>query len=629
MKKLISLLLLGTLLAPSFAFAVDEVLPNSNPTGTGAALNNSTQGAAMNTDYLQEIEALTDSGQMIGCQNNGAYGGSLSNTLGASLQQAIPGLLRKGKSLILSKIGSQLGPLSGVFDKALSGLFDKLTPAAQQFAQQFLGGSGAASTLGNIAGGAGGIASNALGAAGTAVAGGAEVPVKDMEARRRLEKVDAQTLGTQNASEIIVYKECIADRAARKNSNDLIARHTKAHIDWMNTGFEGGTVYVQNLRNLHRDGSDAVTEDVLKNQLPDAGLCSPYEQKVQAVLLTKYQSQGNLGQRVQCGLSNEQIAAQERGDFDLHTWWTSIWSPGASPLAALQEVENERRMQVADQLYSIDANFIASQGFNAGAEIRCTDAGTIPKGSYCDGNTSRIVNPPILIKERSAKVLGLADDALLNADEIGETIDSMMQSLTQVAFSSIEGLLSLSKSGSGGSGGSYLEDLVGQTGDSSIGAARDLVTADIEGSIEIEEAYAETIAAILKDLTDIKKIYTDAIACLQPKAGSNPTAQLQLGYASTTLSSSVNSQINSFTTQLNDSEDAIDLLTVLYTQAQGALTPEDMLDVTTAYNDLLASGIVHTTTDLTYLENDLNITVAALETLYVDASDKLALCKTL
>ncbi|MEK7063318.1 MAG: hypothetical protein AAB955_01340 [Patescibacteria group bacterium] len=664
MKKIAAIFLILSLVAPTIVAAAPECPesvcgpapdnrdsrgaanatdfgPTTGTGDTGAAADNGGFGPAITgtnpegfgETVFADLNAIAQTGEQIGCQNNGSFGGSLANALGASLQQAIPGLIRNKLGGLINKFASQAGPFGPLVQKLGQIGLDKLSSFAQQKIGELFS-SGLTNALPGVAGAignsAGAVASELFGGAAGA-AGLARVPVIASDTDTRLDKygtkIDKNTLATQHAAEVLAYKECVADPLYAKVRNLAIATITRSIIQWINTGFEGGPVFVQNLRQFLREGTRAVTEDFIDNQL--AGICSPYRQDIQTILLTQYQYEENFGRRTQCSVTPDEIALQHGEEWSVDALIKSINSTGNSQRDALLEALNEAESQQGAHASQVKLDYLTTGGFNAGSEIRCSEGDSeVPVGGYCDGNTGLVVTPGVLIKDKTSHTLGLADEQLLNSDEIGEMIDALMQSLTQVAFDGIDGLLGLSKD-QGGGRGSYLDSVVGQGTENSVGTAQNVMGSDIQGAIAIEEAYAGILDDAIKDLGDIKKTYADLVSCAQPKASLNPLMAEYATHASTTVTTIVDPQIIHLTNLLNDAEDALDRLAVLYTESQSALTPQDIVANNTELNALISSGIIHTATDLNFLENDLYVAATALQVLYLDAAEKLAICRAL
>jgi hypothetical protein len=243
-----------------------------------------------------------------------------------------------------------------------------------------------------------------------------------------------------------------------------------------------------------------------------------------------------------------------------------------------------------------------------------------------------VVLPGSIIRDQASAATDRANQQLLTGDEIGEILDSLMYSIQQVVFQSIDGLFSLSERSSSGRG-SYLDRMVGQDAQASTDTAQNTLAADIQGSAHIERAYGDTLKLVANDLGRARDTYVQAVACYQPlvNGGSlNVSSQMAIdavAHASSTIRATITPQLTSLTRQTADSDSAVSMLEALRVRAQNATTIPAITQVTNEYNQLLSSGLVHNATDVQYLENDLIPLAQVLEQLFLEANTMLRICR--
>ena len=390
----------------------------------------------------------------------------------------------------------------------------------------------------------------------------------------------------------------------------------------MNGGFNGQGAIIQNVREFLAEGTDAVMEDFLQNQL--SGLCSPMKQNTQVLLLTQYQYETNFGARSQCGLSSSEIAAKNGGTASYETFIGSAWDTSKSDMGTYYVKADEARTRIA--------NYTNSQTLRIGADgiyrdnVKCED-GSDPISGYCKNDSGKVVADSSLYKHELQAALQQPRDQLLNADEIGELIDAITASVSQVALQGIDGLLGLSKKQ--GSQGSYLDSMIEQTTGVAQGAAQDAISGDITNAISVEEAYRDTIDSVIQNLTATRNTYASAYACYQGKSGLSSVALQSMDNATSTIATVLNPQIKSLIALKNASQDSIDQLQIINGQAQSALTQDDIIAVNQSFTTLANSGVVHSATDLTFLQNDLDASIDFFNLLSTDAAALLSECQAL
>jgi hypothetical protein len=617
MKKLLATVILTALtLSPLTAFAtpfVDEF-----------AGNQTDQKNAEFNAIQSQIAGLTQQGQVAGCSANGNFGGALSSAIGG----AVGGKIQQ----VFGQLGAKAGPfapvvnaLGNIVSNKVQGL---LSSGAQQLADSLFGGGG--SVAGAAGGALGGGAAGLIAGGGAGVPGANAVPVNEQgTVKTDTTTIKDQTKTIQDKTVDLHYKECVSDPLVAKIRNAIIAMITKSTISWLNNGFEGGPAFVQNLKSMAYDITSTAIQEAVQKTF--AGICSSQRQDIQTIVLTQYQYESDLGKQVQCTTKDAQVEARAKGDFSggggLDGIYASLFSNDG--IYAYPAAKSVADIKAASALADKYKDLSYGQGFQS--QVKCTDGQTMKPGTACINGT--ITVPAALIKDVASQQYLQPNQQLISADEIGELIDALMASLTQVAFQGIDGVLGVSEKNKNGNG-SYLDNLVGQTSDNSIGDAQSTLLNDAEGVQAIEQQFQDILNEIMDNLTNTKQKYQDVAACyvklnttLSSKISSE-TSTARANLASSTIAQYITPQITEIQRQIDASQDALDQMDIIIANIQSAQSIDDITAASTAYNNLVASGAVHTATDLGYLQNDLAAGAIALQVLNTDASDKLNECRS-
>lgn len=639
----------------------------TNGTG-GTSLPNPNDIGQLPTDSIQtgadqlatnQLEELTRRGDMLGCAGEGEFGGSVANSLQSALERGLQGLLGQAVGQLsgqaqdfINQIASKAGPLGPLVQKLgsqglsfLQGKADQLlgslvNQVSGEVGQALSGvaqalsvdvGSAAAGVLGQGAAGAlGGVVGGIAGGVGL----GAAVPTTEIgELRSRAISIDQFAKSIDAHQDIIeqtqlndAYVRCVVNPQIAKTKNALIALGVRNYIDYVNGGgFEGQSAFTTNINARVHGGQQDVVKDIVDNQT--AGICSPYRPDVQKLLLLRYQYQDNYGKQSQCNTATAQASqdgAQTRSDlanraFNIENDGIYQFFVGNQTLKSTQ----------ADYTFVEFGNYIKNEG--AKDYTRCDDDGQIPPNGYCAGGGYTTSVHGAQIAHALTNKLQLADQQLVEADEMQELVDALSQNLLSVAFQGINGLLGLSQS-SGGQG-SYLDDLVGQNVNDATNVAGNVLLSDLSGALATESTYLTALDLTIGDLANARTSYTSVIACYKPLTTSGngtisaAVAAAVVAHASTTITTIIVPELSLLEQDRALSESAINQLAILADRASLALTVQEINDISAAYSALKASGAVHTATDLNYLLTGIESGAVALETLLQDSSIKLAVCQ--
>ncbi len=164
---------------------------------------------------------------------------------------------------------------------------------------------------------------------------------------------------------ITAWKECVLDPLLWMAKSIIIEAITTAIVDWINSGFEGGPVFVTDLDGFLLDVADRVAGDFIT----DAGLgflCSPYIADIQLRLLLSYYSEwGSEG--TYCKLSDvvENIENFIAGNFFDGGWvgWMQMsMYPNGNPNGSFLNAAAELDWRIGNKVG--EENNLLARAFN-------------------------------------------------------------------------------------------------------------------------------------------------------------------------------------------------------------------------------------------------------------------------
>ncbi|MCL9972196.1 MAG: hypothetical protein NBV63_02200, partial [Candidatus Pacebacteria bacterium] len=615
MRKTVSALLIGvTLILPVGTYAATDGVPPPIDSSLEGSPEYAAGAAADAT--ARRVEELTKAGDSLGCGQAGEFGGAMSNALDNALKGLIGSVIGQVKGKVgdlINEIGAKAGPLKPLVDFAAKKILPELDKQLNKLGESLVKELGLGDTLsgvgkalgvdlGGIAG-ALGVSIPGLGALPIpGIGGGVAVPVSEIgDALSKIKNIDKTTTINEDhlnqikqAEKNGIYVTCVLNPAVAKARNELIKQQIKAKAEWVREGNNGNPIFVQNLGADMRAAQEAAAKQLIEEGT--APICSSFRPAVQRIATTQWTRPNDYGKSVQCAQATG--GSQQNGQKNVDTWWRNLFDLGNSPnYVVLKTQEHVREVEARIALTSV-IEYTKNEGFyNKCREDRANNV-----GEYCLDGT--IVTHGAAHAEALNNVLDLGNQQLVEADEIGELIDTMMQELQQFAFENLEGLLGLA---SDKEGGSYVDELTGSTNDDSLSQLQGILSSDIRGALTTEQAYLDALKLVIGDLEAARTSYTEVISCYQPltTAGSPTitatTAREVVDLASTTIRSALTPQLSELYIEQANSETSIEELTSLLDQAESVLTLSESATVSNSFTALKESGLMHNATDLEYL----------------------------
>lgn len=228
-----------------------------------------------------------------------------------------------------------------------------------------------------------------------------------------LETKEVGTLGGYGPSEDgIAY--CIV--------NSIIQYISDATIDWINSGFKGNPVFVDDPSRIFKDLAEE-TLDSFINSFGNGILCYDFSADIKLSLITKERPRRIYNCTYDRANANVK-RLKEEGVFTFSAWDEVTQNPQNNRLGAF---------------LTLDSNFLAikqERGGNLEREIGW-GSGYLPWKDKDNPNST--VSPGTIIQDTVERKLGLQDNRLVLADEFDEIVDALVDQLIKQAAIGILG----------------------------------------------------------------------------------------------------------------------------------------------------------------------------------------------
>lgn len=609
---------------------VDASLKNCQSSGIGGSLS------SLLSRGLSALGGPSGLASLLG--SSGLSSGNISSIIGSltgnsSTGSIISGLLQGGSggSSVTGILSSLFGGSSGSSGLGALGNIFGGSSGLGSIGNIFGGniGSSGLGSLGNVLGGNGGlgsIAGGALGAVG-GVFGGSEVPVNDATVRTYSQKIQGNTQQIQVDQDIYIKKVCVQDVLVRESSHNFASNFTKTVVDSANTANGGLPIYSENIAKDNATLSDAVHTDFIKNVLPNSGIDQKMLQTVQNRLDQKYQNDTQFSLR--CPVENAQAFLADYSQGGLSAFKAvMVDHPECTEIGAIVAANQEESLRINSRL--AEQETITQQAEGILPQFECEDPGGAGKPlQQCV--RYRIVGPASVAKDTLNRGVAVGAEQQARASQIGDLVNSLFASLAQKAFTSLGGLMGLSKKSSTGSG-SYLDQVTSATNSSAVAQTRASLVSGIESALVLEYDYQDLTISMLKSLDFTKNEIEKVKACYQNKittAGGSADISLKFNTASSTIKTVLDPQITIYQKKYQDADTAMTALSTLRVRAGSASTVDGINSVVTSYSLLAQGGNLHSNTDIALLQSDHDSSKILLDGMVADAQEEVILCKAL
>lgn len=275
------------------------------------------------------------------------------------------------------------------------------------------------------------------------------------------------------ANNSIYIKEYVLDGIAWKIAKSVISSMVQSLVSWINSGFKGSPMFVQDLLGTLLETADQVAGQYIQ-ELGGAGsfLCSPFKLDIQIALAVDYQK-SRVNQPVStCSLSGiidniEGFLSGAQGSFSEGGWndWFDVTSqPGKyTPFGAKLAAEIGLNAAIVNAKGEKLSILEFGQGFLSN-EVCEMEYGWAEPQEKC-----YISTPGKTISDALSFNIDSGRQSLISADEIDEIIGALFSQLAEAGISGAAGLLGLSEDTGhtyeGFDGGSYLNQMTIEAND--------------------------------------------------------------------------------------------------------------------------------------------------------------------
>lgn len=355
--------------------------------------------------------------------------------------------------------------------------------------------------------------------------GGGATEATQILNRIQLAAVNAATTATQAFTSIIAWateslwvKEYVLDGIAWAIAKSIVSRMVSSLVDWINSGFKGRPMFVQDFLGFLRESADVAIGEYI-NELGSIGsfICEPFRLDIQIAISLQYQRSRINQPAPTCTLSGivgniTDFTSGALGSFEEGGWnnWFEITSAPAvnTPYGAMMSAEAGAQIRILNTKQKETAQLNWGGGFLSNQICQSVNSGGVNR-EQCFIST-----PGKVIQEALSFNLDSGRQSLITADEIDEIIGALLSQLANTAISGAAGLLGLSggtgHTYSGYSGGSYT---AGVTAEGEAAVVTALPTAGEFSSILIDarttqqeyrslaESYREQLFDYSEDIT--------------------------------------------------------------------------------------------------------------------------------
>ena len=274
---------------------------------------------------------------------------------------------------------------------------------------------------------------------------------------------------TSFATNSLWIKENILDGIGWALAKRIVSMMVRDLINWINSGFSGSPMFVQDLKGFLLQAAD----EVIGEYISDLGgafdfICSPFRLDVQVSVALQYQQArangGDGNPAPTCTLSGivsniENFIAGSFTEGGWQDWFTITATPETyTPYGSMLSAQAGARARIINAQGEEIKLLEFGDGFLSGEICELVSGPGVPKEECF------ITKPGKIIEEALSFNLDSGRQSLIAADEINEIIAALLGQLANTVMTGAAGLLGLSGGTgytySGYGGGSYVNNIV-------------------------------------------------------------------------------------------------------------------------------------------------------------------------
>jgi len=270
------------------------------------------------------------------------------------------------------------------------------------------------------------------------------------------------TAASNYLQNLLVEKETILDGIMFALAKKIVSQITASIVSWINSGFSGSPVYIQDLKETLLSAADQEFGKYLEELGgPLSFICRPFQLDVLIAITVAFdRRQNGEPQEGVCTLTGalaniENFISNDFSDGGWDAWFQIVNQPGTyTPYGSFLTAEVQGNLRVAESLERESTQLNWGKGFMSKKE--CSDPSLGPP--HCT-----VVTPGDTIAQSLNFHLTGGTRSLIEADEINEIIGALLGQLARTVITGAGGLLGVSAEGSGSGGtGTYLGGLEGE-----------------------------------------------------------------------------------------------------------------------------------------------------------------------
>lgn len=203
--------------------------------------------------------------------------------------------------------------------------------------------------------------------------------------------------------------------------NAIIEAIGAATVNWINSGFQGNPVFVDNPEQFFADIAD-IQAGMFLGEISNGFLCSPIKNIVKLNVATRYNNSINSGNQRQCTFTGvagniEKFSAGE--SFSWADWVSYTQTSANNPMGATFNAQLELDKRIAQSI-GVQSDLLSwGRGFL----------------SFRDPETNKLQSPGAVIEGQINQRLFNGEDRLKVADEFDEIVDALVNQLVKIAIS--------------------------------------------------------------------------------------------------------------------------------------------------------------------------------------------------
>lgn len=324
-------------------------------------------------------------------------------------------------------------------------------------------------------------------AVGTRTASGTYVPVAD-------QAVITNTSDIIKNTGILVYKECVlrelVDAQRIAETSTIVRNGTNAY----NTGRNGGPLFVQALQKerMYLAGDPEIMR-IIQNGTFDT-LNPLYRDSIKAAIGQGYYRATRRANDFGCPYTGD-LQALLRGtpQGSVQDALTAMRDPRCNPYMAAELSYQEAMARVQSNVETFDRNVDWGQGTYPKIQLD-------PNGNYVFTDDTVVTAPASITRTMQEQLLTSGFRQQESANNVGEMVSMVFASVGNQIISSNQGLSGLSQGATGG-GGSFLDQVVSQSGGQLTQVTGNAGLQLLGAALAVERAYNQAITAIATNLT--------------------------------------------------------------------------------------------------------------------------------